>query len=248
MNIAYYFKNLEPSDALKDYASDKLAKLSDRLHHIEGIDVRFQLERQNQMFEITVHADSTVLHLKKADKDMYAAIDNAVDSLHGQISKHRDKLDSKEVSLETLIPTFDERPIGSELSIAVFDALGKPMDDLDAVMQVQASRFRFLMYRRINEDRYSLILSRPDGNYSLVYPHEDDDGYKESVNILKDNELQEISASTYPMSRLSVAEAVDRLEENKMDFLAFVNDDTGRMNILFHGRHGELVLKRPPFK
>ena len=95
MEVSYYFKNLPPTDAIKAYTSKKIEKLKERLHHIEGIDVRFSLERQNQFFEITVHGDATVFHLKKSDKDLYAAIDNALDVLNTRSINTARKLERK---------------------------------------------------------------------------------------------------------------------------------------------------------
>ena len=142
MEIAYYFKNLPPTDAIKAYATKKIDKLKERLHHIEGIDVRFSLERQNQFFEITVHGDSTVFHLKKSDKDLYAAIDNALDVLNNQIDKYRKKFEEKvAVAREAFLPTADERTLNEEIEIDVRDAEIKPMDDIEAVMQLRSKKF-----------------------------------------------------------------------------------------------------------
>lgn len=249
MNISYYFKNLEATDALKDYAAEKMSRLEDRLHHIEGIDVRFQLLRQNQIFEVTVHADATVFHVRKTEKDMYAAIDVALDALLSQIDKHRRKLDEKNPTHEThhLIPSFDKPPVSDENTISVHEALAKPMDDLEAVLQLKAGRFRFRMFHHSDEKKYSMISIRPDGHYSIISPMVDDRQYREKViSLSEDNRIEIISESLYPMSRSTVAEAIDMLEENNLDFLGFVNEETGRLNVIFHGKHGELVIKRPP--
>lgn len=246
MNISYYFKNLDTSDAIKEYASKKIEKLRDRLHHVEGIDIRFSLERQLQIFEITIRADATVFHLKKSDKDLYAAIDNALDILGVQIDKYRKKLEEKtSVAREQLLPQTETRTYAEEAFIPVYEADAKPMDDLEAIMQMRAGRYKFMMYRHDDTKRYGLVSARPDGNYSIITPAVEVGQYTETVVKLKKNVLTKVSESLYPVSRLTMAEALDDIEDNHLDYLAFVNDENTRLNILFHAKNGGLAIKRP---
>lgn len=244
MEIAYYFKNLPPTEAIKAYATKKIDKLKERLHHIEGIDVRFSLERQNQFFEITVHGDSTVFHLKKSDKDLYAAIDNALDVLNNQIDKYRKKFEDKTAHVrETFLPKSDERAVEDETEIEVRDAEIKPMDDLEAVLQLRSKKFRFLMYHHADEKRYGLVTARNDGNYSIVMPAAG--GFVETVSRLQNNTLEKLAEAIYPVSKFTVAEALDMQNEANLEYLAFVNEDTGRLNVIFHAQGGGIMIKRP---
>ena len=246
MNISYYFKNLPPTEAIKEYATKKIEKLKERLHHIEGIDVRFSLERQHQFFEITVHGDATVFHLKKSDKDLYAAIDNALDVLNLQIDKYRKKFEEKNaIAREIFTPKHDDRKIDDESTIPIIDAEFKPMDDLEAVLQLKTNKYQFLLYHNENKNLYGLLTVRPDGNYSIVSPEKPGE-FKETVVKLVKDKLEKKSESLYPVSKLTVAEALDSLDESNLDFLAFVNEDTNRLNVIFHAAHGGIMIKRPP--
>jgi len=244
MEVSYYFKNLPPTDAIKAYTNKKIEKLKERLHHIEGIDVRFSLERQNQFFEITVHGDATVFHLKKSDKDLYAAIDNTLDVLNNQIDKYRKKFEEKTVQVkEMFIPQIAGRAQEDETEIEVRDAEIKPMDDLEAVLQLRSKQFRFLMYHHVNEQRYGLVTARNDGNYSIVMPG--GGGFVETVVRFSDNKLEKLAESVYPVSKFTVAEALDVLAEASLEFLAFVNEETGHLNVMFHSQGGGIMIKRP---
>lgn len=248
MNISYYFKNLEPTEAIKEYTEEKVQKIYGRLSHIEGIDVRFALERQNQIFEITVRGDAAVFHLKKESKDLYAAIDNAIDALGLKIEKHHNKFESRHGNSDeqyNMIPLSEAEETGEELMISIYDAPAKPMDDFEAVLQLRAQRFRFLMYHRMNEKKYSLVFSRPDGNFSVILPRKESGAYEEHIVKINKNELEPVSVMLYPMAIVSIGEALERMNENNLEYYAFVNEDTRRMNVLFHGRNGEIALKRP---
>lgn len=244
MEIAYYFKNLPPTDAIKQYASKKIDKLKERLHHIEGIDVRFSLERQNQFVEITVRGDATVFHLKKSDKDLYAAIDNALDVLNNQIDKYRKKLEEKTaIAREVFLPKADDRALSEETEIDVREAEIKPMDDIEAILQLRSKKFRFLMYHHADTTRYGLVSARNDGNYSIVMPATE--GFTETVVRLQDNKLEKLAEAIYPVSKFTVAEALDVLNEANLEFLAFVNEETGRLNVIFYAHGGGIMIKRP---
>lgn len=249
MNISYYFKNLEPTQAIKDYTEEKVQKIYGRLNHIEGVDVRFSLERQNQIFEITVRGDAAVFHLKKESKDLYAAIDSAIDALGLKIEKHHNKFEDRYSSSDDqndLIPLTEVKNPGEELMISIYDAPVKPMDDFEAVLQLKAQKFRFLMYHRMNEKKYSLVFSRPDGNFSVILPRNESGAYEEHiVKIGNKNALEAVSVMLYPMAIVSIGEALEKMNENNLEYYAFVNEDTKRMNVLFHGRNGEIALKRP---
>lgn len=248
MNIAYYFKNLEPTDALKEYTAEKLEKVRERLHHIQGIDARFSIERQNQIFEVTIHADSHVFHLKKQDKDMYAAIDLTINALNNQIDKYHKKLDERQstaIDPRDMVPEFQAKPEEEETIVQIYDASPKPMDDVEALLQMKAGNLKFLMFRHNNDKRSSLIMKRPDGNYSIIKPRQEAGQYEEHVTRIKGNITTEISVSLYPMSQLTVTEAIEKLREENLEFIAFVNEESRRMNVMFHAKNGELAIKRP---
>jgi len=245
MNIAFYFKNLEPTEALKEYTDEKLSKFQNRFHHIESIRVSFFIEKQNQFCELNILADSHVFHIEKNNKDLYAAIDEVIDTLNVQIDKYHKKLDSRSLPLEAMpqvnVPEEDDK----ELIINVYTALPKPMTEQEAILQIQAQRFRFLIFHRSNEQKYSFAFVRPDGNYSIISPTSEIGQYEEHIVKLEDTNIKELSVSLYPMSKFSIPEAIETLKENNLEFFNYVNEESNRMNVLFYTKHGDLALKKP---
>ncbi|MBV6493681.1 MAG: hypothetical protein LDLANPLL_01704 [Turneriella sp.] len=245
MDIAYYFKNLPPTEAIKSYASKKLEKLKERLHHIEGVDVRFSLERQNQFFEITVRGDATVFHLKKSDKDLYAAIDNALDVLNNQIDKYRKKFEEKVVvTKEALTPAPEEAQEDEELEIEMRNAEIKPMDDVEAILQLRSHKHHFVMYHQADPKRYGLVTERNDGNYSIVV-RGDDGGFLEKIMKFSEGKLEKRAESVFPVSKFTIAEALDVMRESRLDYLAFLNEETDRLNVIYKRQGGGFLIKRP---
>lgn len=248
MNIQFYFKNIEPTDAIKNYVSEKLKKIEDRLHHTQNVNVRFFVEREKQFCDISIQADATVFHVHKSDTDLYAAIDSVLDILHIQIDKHHKKIESRAVhegiSPEGF-PYMENEPVDEEIPIAFYPAPSKPMTNLEAIAQLQMEKFKFFMFHELDAKRYSLVYVRPDGLFCIITPTSEFGQYKEHVVKMEDKELCDVSISLFPMSKLILAEASERLQDNNMEYMVFLNEDTRRMNVLFRNKNGELALKQP---
>ena len=84
------FKNVDASEALRQYAEDKLAGcLSKFVHHDTEAHVVLRVEKNRQLAEISFRTDGA--HFKGSEEsiDMYASIDALVDSLTKQLRKHK---------------------------------------------------------------------------------------------------------------------------------------------------------------
>jgi putative sigma-54 modulation protein len=96
MSIDFKFRNLEPSDAIKTYAADKLGKVQKYLRGPLGGQVTFSVERHLHCVDVSVSSDGDHFQGSAEQEDMYASIDLVVDKLqrqinrlHGQHSNHR---------------------------------------------------------------------------------------------------------------------------------------------------------------
>ena len=248
--ISFYFKHFEPTDAIKQYVIRKLTKFEKIFHHLEGIHARFILSKKKHLFEITVHADSKTFHIKKDDPDMYAAIDKSIDVLHSVIDKHHKKRSVPEGhEITRLLPTArDKNHLPDENIIWTFDVPLKPIDDEEAILQLRRQGYHFMMYHNFNRKRkYSLVFYRPDGNYSIISPTMRLGKYVEKIfkEGYERQGYKEIKKSSYPLSIMTIPEAANSLYNGRGEYITFVNRDTKRMNVLFHSRSGELILKRP---
>ena len=87
MNIAITFRNLESSDAVKQYATDKIAKLQKFLRQPMQAHVTLGLlHHLDHSIEVRVSSGSEHYEGHEQSQDMYASIDKVVDKLERQIS------------------------------------------------------------------------------------------------------------------------------------------------------------------
>ena len=89
MRIAFTFRNLESSEALKDYASDKISKLQKYLRSPLEAEVIASLERHLHCVDVTVSAAGKRYQGRSESEDMYASIDTVLDKIDRQVRREK---------------------------------------------------------------------------------------------------------------------------------------------------------------
>jgi putative sigma-54 modulation protein len=92
MNIT--FRQFGTSDALKEYAREKVDRVNRLLDRAGEAHVVLSLERHLHHADITIHSGSWVLRGREKSEDMYASIDLAMDKIERQLRRYKDKLKS----------------------------------------------------------------------------------------------------------------------------------------------------------
>src|SRR5215471_7647174 len=85
MNIAITFRHIEPSEPVKNYAQEKIAKLQKFLRQPMQAHLTLDMERIEHVVEVRISAGGEHYQGKEQSEDMYASIDMVVDKLERQI-------------------------------------------------------------------------------------------------------------------------------------------------------------------
>ncbi|MFA6033947.1 MAG: ribosome-associated translation inhibitor RaiA [Myxococcota bacterium] len=93
LQINVTFRHMEASDALKQYASDKVEKVERYLHPPVDAHVVLSIEKFIHHAEVTVNAGGIHLHGAEKSEDMYSSIDLAIDKVEKQAKKHKEKIE-----------------------------------------------------------------------------------------------------------------------------------------------------------
>ena len=99
MDLHVKGKNIPVTDALFEHAERKLAKLTRFLPPWDEppvVELELSVERnpsieRNQVAEVTVRTKGPVLRVRESDRDMYLAIDHAVNKMQRQATRYRDR-------------------------------------------------------------------------------------------------------------------------------------------------------------
>jgi putative sigma-54 modulation protein len=92
MQLSISGHHVDVTDALKNYASEKLTRLERHFDHITNVHVVLSVEKLRQRAEATMHVSGAELFADADSEDMYAAIDALTDKLDRQLLKHKEKL------------------------------------------------------------------------------------------------------------------------------------------------------------
>lgn len=96
MNIAITFRHLDATDSMKDYATEKVAKLQKFLRQPMRARVTLSLENKKKQCETEINAGDLHLIASDSGTDMYASIDSVIDKLERQINhQHGAKIAQK---------------------------------------------------------------------------------------------------------------------------------------------------------
>lgn len=89
MRIAFTFRNLESSEGLKNYASEKIGRLQKYLRAPLDAEVTISVERHLHRVDVSVSADGERYAGHEQSEDMYASIDLVMDKIDRQVRDSR---------------------------------------------------------------------------------------------------------------------------------------------------------------
>lgn len=174
MNIKVTGKNIEVTDAIRSYITDK----ADRLEKFEGsnteLNVVCKVEREDQIAEMQLSHNGEFIKIEEKNDDLYAAIDLAFDRLERQMRK------SKEKSADRIkTQGFDEKAArrlnlpqvskNGEVTITRGYSM-KPLTLEDAKLELSASSAMFLTYVDFDTKEIHVLYKRVDGDFGIVVP------------------------------------------------------------------------------
>ncbi|MBF5045039.1 ribosome-associated translation inhibitor RaiA [Aggregicoccus sp. 17bor-14] len=95
MQLTITFRQFGTSEALKEYAKERVERVSRLLDRASEAHVVLSLERHLHHADITLHSGAWVLRGRDKSDDMYASIDLAMDKIERQLRRYKDKLKTR---------------------------------------------------------------------------------------------------------------------------------------------------------
>ncbi|HPF42232.1 MAG TPA: ribosome-associated translation inhibitor RaiA [Bacillota bacterium] len=164
----------EITDSIRSYFEKKLKKVEKMFStELEAFAV-CKIYKGMSKVEITIPIKFVTIRAEVLDKDMYAAIDKAVDKLEAQIRKNKYKLNRSLQEKTGLKETFKSDELDIDLlEKELISPIRKKRIQLDmlstdeAITQMELLGHDFFIYR--NEDKEVCVLYlRDDGKYGLI--------------------------------------------------------------------------------
>ena len=91
MNFKLTGNHVEITDAMRDYVTSKIEKITRHFDHVIDVSVILSVEKHKQKAEANVHVRGKDIFVEADGTDMYASIDSLIDKLDRQVLKHKEK-------------------------------------------------------------------------------------------------------------------------------------------------------------
>lgn len=160
--------------SIKEYINEKLSRLDKYFESPKEVECRvlIKVKNQEQSIEVTVPTSKFTLRAEERHQDLYAAIDLVIDKLEGQIRKNKARLDKKYRDIPKFEMNFDFEALEDELTTSKIvkrkDIDTKPMDEEEAMIQIDLLNHDFFVFKNIDEDCISVLYKRKDGSYGII--------------------------------------------------------------------------------
>ena len=174
MNIKITSKELEATEAIKDYIEKKAERLVKYFGGEIDVYATIKTEGSDKVAELNIKANSDDFRAVTAHKDLYAAIDKDIDILEGQVRKMKTKKDkqnmTESIRLKEDIKESDAEVTDEIVKVLYYDI--KPMTPEDAKLKLQEQpQNKFLAFIDIDTGKTNVIYRLKDNkNFGLVEP------------------------------------------------------------------------------
>ena len=163
------------TSSMKSYVTEKISKLDKYFENPEEIsaNILIKVKELEQIIEVTVPTSKFTLRAEESNEDFYAAVDLVLNKLERQIRKNKDKLKFKYKNIETLDFNFDyeldpEEEVEETSIVKRKNISMKPMDEEEAVLQIELLNHDFFVFKNIDEECVSVLYKRKDNNYGII--------------------------------------------------------------------------------
>ncbi len=178
MQVSVTFKHLEPTDAIRSYAEEKVAKTKKYLDNPVDANVVLSVEKFRHIAEINLMVNGLAVSATDSTEDMYSSIDNVMDKIERQLRRHKERIKRHKPRISEVESTLEESvymgesfdtEAGPEV-IRMENFLAKPMSVEEALMQLDLLHREFFVFTNDLSYSIAVVYKRKDGNYGLIEP------------------------------------------------------------------------------
>lgn len=189
-------RNVQVTEAMKNYAIEKIAKLESFAPRIIDVSITMDIQKIQNKVDIVMKYGPVLIKSQAATTDMYVSIDQAVDKLEAQIKKYLTKIhdyhnkahevrELEETVYEAEVPDIvDESDANDQMEKETkrseFQKFMVPrivktetqslniLNDEEAIMKMDLSKSKVLVYRGEDDRKLKVIYRRDDGNFGVI--------------------------------------------------------------------------------
>jgi putative sigma-54 modulation protein len=195
MQFAVTFRHMEPTEALKSYAKERMERVRKYLPDPIACHVVLSTERHNHRIDVAFQLHNGLsIAGHETTENMYSSIDLCIAKIERQVRKYKGKLEGMRARPHNVVAlpwshsiideAFQElnpdsgtnghhetkhggpNPEYSVVKTEKFHA--QPMSVSEAIVQLNLLHEPFLVFRQEGDGRVAVVYKREDGNYGLI--------------------------------------------------------------------------------
>ncbi len=174
MKISVTFRNTEGEEWQREYVEERLKKLKKYIDNPVDARVILSVEKFRNTAEINLLANGLNINGKEEEKDMHLAIDNAIEKIERQLKKRKEKVRGFKTNPARNGELIGESPVeeGEDTNdskvVESRNVVLTPMSIDDAVLEMETTKNRFVIYRDSLTENVNVIYRREDGKFALL--------------------------------------------------------------------------------
>lgn len=185
MKLVIQGKNIEITDAIREYVQQKIEKAVNHFQTLTTeVDVALSVTRNpripKQVAEVTIYANGTVVRAEEASENLYASIDLVADKIARQLKKYKEKRFDRRHEMKTAVAMGDQ-PVVGDLNLDRTPELPAdvvrtkyfampPMTIEEALEQLELVGHDFYMFRNVETGEINVVYERNHGGYGVIQP------------------------------------------------------------------------------
>jgi putative sigma-54 modulation protein len=174
MQITITARHFHLTNAIREHVEDMTGKIEKYFDHIINVHYILSLESNRNKVEMILHFPKNNLKSEAVEKDMYMAIDSAIEKMEHQIKKIKGKWsnhnkrslkESTHFVYANLIERGEEKKrIKTKRIIAEVMSVDEALESFDGIKDP------YLIFKNEETDRINVLVKKDESHYKLLEP------------------------------------------------------------------------------
>ncbi|MBI3081002.1 MAG: ribosome-associated translation inhibitor RaiA [candidate division NC10 bacterium] len=183
MQLSITGRNLEVTEALRNYAAEKLGKVKKFLDAVTAAHVILSVEKYRQIAEVTLRVRDLTIRAEESTPDMYSSLDLVVDKIERQIRRYKGRIvrhwarggergirEGGGRRASGAPPAQEPEEESAPRVVKVKRFAMKPATVDEAILQMNLLGHTFFVFQNALSEQVNVLYRRHDGQYGLIEP------------------------------------------------------------------------------
>lgn len=186
MKLVIHGKNIEITDAIREYVRQKVEKAASHFQNLTTeIDVHLSVARNprinpKQTAEVTIFANGSVIRAEESSENLYASVDLVADKIARQLRKYKERRQKNHVRSKSELVEVEQPLVADLLSDRAPELPEEvvrtkyfampPMTVKEALEQLELVDHDFYMFLNAETGQINVIYERNHGGYGVIQP------------------------------------------------------------------------------